>query len=114
MTVPVMIHVSGDTFVKLEAIARRKGIRMTDMITAGLDRSVHPAPRIRNGMVLASAGTGRHRRLAPDEWAELDRLRALGFRVRNLAIQFGISSSTIYARDAQNRAQAALAQETNP
>ena len=113
MTVPVMIHLNGDTFVKLETIARRKGIRMVDMITAGLDRSVQPAPRIRNGMVLASAGTGRHRRLTPDEWAELDRIRAAGSRVRNLAIQFGISSSAIYARDAQHRKRAALAQETN-
>lgn len=103
MTVPVMIHLKGETFIKLEEIARRKGVRMDDMIAAGLDRSVQPAPRFRNGNVLSAADGGGHRRLTAEEWAELDRLRALGYRVRNLAIQFGISSSTIYAHDAQNR-----------
>lgn len=112
MTVPVMIHLNGDTFVRLEAIARRKGIRMADMITAGIDRSIQTYPRPRPDQAptrMTPAGIRRgHGRMTDEEWAELDLLRAHGYRVRNLATQFGISASAIY----QHSNRARLAEET--
>jgi transcriptional regulator of acetoin/glycerol metabolism len=109
--VPVMIHLDGDTFRRLERIAERKGVRMADMIAAGLARSVTPKPQVKGGQVPAPVrddGMRGYRRLTAEEWAELDRLRAEDWRVRNLAARFGISSSTIYQRDRRERKRVGL------
>lgn len=101
MTVPVMIHLPGETFKALEAIAQRKGVRMSDLIVAGLMRSTQPRPQRAAGQIPSTTpGGGRrgYRRLDDAEWAECKRLRAAGWTVPELAVKYGCSSSSIYLR----------------
>jgi hypothetical protein len=98
--IPVMIHLSRDTFVALEAAAKRRGIRMSELIEAGLDRSIQPKPILVNGQVPSpkrAAGRG-NRRLDAAEWAECKQLKQAGWTVPELAVKYGCSSSAIYFR----------------
>jgi len=99
-TIPVMIHLPAETFLVLEAAARRKGMPMRDLIVAWLMRSTQPRPhRGAAGQIASSTpGGGKrgYRRLDAAEWAELRRLRTAGWSVPELAVKYGCSSSVIY------------------
>ena len=99
--IPVMIHLARETFLVLEATAKRRGIRMDRLIEQGLDRSIQPKPRYVRGQVPAPqrAEVSRgYRRLDEQDWTALKKLTQAGWTVPELAVKFGCSSSAIYFR----------------
>lgn len=99
--IPVMIHLDVHTFRVLEATAKAKGVGMRQLIEIGLQRSIQRKPQHVAGQVPAAPrqnGARGYHRLDDAEWAELKRLRALGWTVSELAVRYGCSSSSIYTR----------------
>lgn len=99
--IPVLIHLDAHTFRVIEASAKAKGVTMRKLIETGLQRSIQRRPEHVAGHVPAPARAGGSRgyhRLDDADWAELKRLRALGWTVAELAVRYGCASSTIYYR----------------
>jgi hypothetical protein len=98
--VPVMIHLEGGTFKKLEQIAERKGVRMDRLIEAHIERSLQPkpAPVKITRRSTGKPAPGRKRpwvRLDLEQQVELRELIKLDWSLRELANRFGCSVGTI-------------------
>lgn len=99
--IPVLIHLDAHTFRIIEASAKAKGVSMRTLIQTGLQRSIQRKPQHRAGQIPAApraGGVRGYHRLDDADWAELKRLRGLGWTVAELAVRYGCSSSTIYYR----------------
>lgn len=100
--IPVTINLTPDTFNRLERVAADKGMRLRDLIAAGLEpKPIAPVA----GYVAAPKRSG-YIQLTDAEWAEIKRLRAAKWSVPQLAVRFRCSSSTIYKRLQKERGRA--------
>ncbi len=92
--IPVTIHLTPETFNRLEQAATERGMRLRDLIAAGLEpRPIAPV----SGYVPAPKRAG-FIQLTDAQWEEILRLRAARWSVPQLAVKFRCSSSTIYKR----------------
>ncbi|MCZ4300762.1 hypothetical protein [Microbacterium oxydans] len=100
--IPVLIHLDAHTFRVIEASAKAKNIGMRQLIELALQRSIQHKPQERVAGHVSAAprqnGERGYHRLNDADWAELKRLRGLGWTVGELATRYGCSSSSIYTR----------------
>lgn len=98
--VPVLIHLRGETFRKLEQIAARKDVNVRTLIEAHIERSLQPkpTPAREDRKSRGTPAPGRSRpwvRLTPEQVNELRELNGLDWTLRELADRFGCSVATI-------------------
>lgn len=93
--VPVLIHLRGETFRKLERLAEQKGVGVRPLIEAHIERGLQP---VKDGRSKGTPAPGRIRpwvRLTPEQVAELRELNRMGWTLLELANRFGCSVGTI-------------------
>lgn len=89
-TIPVTVHLDGDTFRALENIARRKQTTLRALIQAHLAASVvatPPPPRSKYG-----------NRLTPEKVAQIEPMTREGLSAFTIAQRLGVTESAIQQR----------------